>query len=55
MKQKGKSSAESARYTPSADQPYSRESLRRRWEIERLESRGSVGFGVRDGVGGFVV
>jgi hypothetical protein len=54
MKQKGKSSAESARYMPSADQPYSRESLRRRWEIERLESGDSVRLGVGDGVGGFV-
>jgi hypothetical protein len=37
-KQNGKSRAVRARYTPSADQPYSRESLRSRCERERFAS-----------------
>jgi hypothetical protein len=37
-KQNGKSRAVRARYTPNADQPYSRDSLRSRCERERFAS-----------------
>lgn len=42
IKQKGKSSADSRKYTPSADQPYSRESFLRRWERDRFASAAPV-------------
>lgn len=44
-KQNGKSSAESAKYTPSADHPYSRLSFLKRCVIES-EELGELRFGV---------